>query len=133
MKVKILKYKNISKNINKTIKSILSTKKNIFINIKIIKEDKISYLNKKYRGINKPTDILTFNYKKNRHIGDIVLCPKIMKNKHKKNYWGKIIIHGVLHILNYDHNEKTDYMIMKEIELKIGMSGIEPPTITTSK
>ncbi|HIH2762908.1 MAG TPA: rRNA maturation RNase YbeY [Candidatus Azoamicus sp.] len=126
----------IKKNIINITKYILKNKKNKIINIKITHEMYIKVLNKKYRGKNKSTDVLTFktNYaEKNNEIGNIILCPKIMLKKQKQNYWGKTIIHCMLHILDYDHIEKSDFRIMSQIEKKIGMSGIEPPTITTSK
>lgn len=126
----------IKKNIINIINYIIKNKKNKIINIKITNETYIKILNKKYRGKNKSTDVLTFknNYvEKNNEIGNIILCPKIMLKKQKKNHWEKTIIHCMLHILDYDHIEKSDFKIMSQIEKKIGMSGIEPPTITTSK
>lgn len=137
MKIKIINKINYIKKekIFKTIKYIVKNKKNKIINIKIIDEKKITILNKKYRNKNKNTDVLTFKNKTlhNEEIGSIIICPKIMLKKHKKNHFEKTIIHSILHLLNYDHIEYKDFKIMSEIEKKIGMSGIEPPTITTSK
>lgn len=126
----------IKENIFNIIKYIIKNKKNKTINLKITNEKYIKTLNKKYRKKNTSTDVLTFkneNIKIVKEIGNIILCPKIMAKKTKKNYWEKTIIHSILHILNYDHIEKRDFIIMSQIEKKIGMSGIEPPTITTSK
>ncbi len=127
----------IKEKILNTIKYVLKNKKNKTLNIKITNEKEIKILNKKYRNINKSTDVLTFKnetlYKNTKEIGSIILCPKIMFKKHKKIYFKKTIIHSILHILNYDHIEYKDFIIMLDIEKKIGMSGIEPPTITTSK
>lgn len=137
MKVNIInKIPNKIKNkILNTIKCILKNKKNKTINIKITTAINIKILNKKYRGKNKETDVLTFkneNIKLHNDIGTIILCPKIMK-KTKKNYWETTLIHSILHMLNYDHLKNKDFVIMSKLEKKLGMSGIEPPTITTSK
>lgn len=124
------------KNYTTIIKYILTIKTQKIINIKITNEKNIKILNNKYRRKNTSTDVLTFkneNIEKYKIIGNIVLCPKIIFKKHKKICFKKIIIHSILHLLNYDHIEKKDFIIMSEIEKKIGMSGIEPPTITTSK
>ncbi|CAB3976408.1 rRNA maturation RNase YbeY [Candidatus Azoamicus ciliaticola] len=138
MKVNIInKTPNKIKNkILDTAKYILKNKKNKTINIKITNEKNIKILNKKYRGKNKTTDVLTFkneNIKIHNDIGTIILCPEIMKKTQKKNHWQKTLIHSILHILNYNHIKNKDFIIMSKIEKKIGMSGIEPPTITTSK
>lgn len=108
-------------------------KKNIKIKINFVKKHTIKKLNRKYRKKNKNTDILTFKTKKYSNIlGEIFIYNKIKKNKKA------LIIHGILHLLEYDHNKYKDYKIMIKMEkiIKqyiIGMSGIEPPTITTSK
>lgn len=117
----------------KIIKKIYLTKKIIKINIKNVNKNHIKKLNKKYRNKNNYTDVLTFKYKKNTLIADIIFCKKIITKKDKKKCCNEIIIHSILHILDYDHYNKKDHIIMKKIEKKIGMSGIEPPTITTSK
>lgn len=134
MKINIIK-KNI-KNIKNLdyIKIILITKKNAEINVKITKKLDIKNLNKKYKNKNKYTDVLTFknnNIVKQKIIGDIILCLEIIN--YEKNTLENIIIHSILHILDYNHEKNKDYKIMKRVEKKIGMSGIEPPTITTSK
>lgn len=134
--MKVIISKNLKKNIviKKYIKNILISKKKIKINIKVISEKKIKTLNKKYRQKNKGTDILTFKNEilnKKKYIGDIILCLKIMNKK--RITLEKGVIHSILHLLEYDHLKKKDSKIMQQIENKVGMSGIEPPTITTSK
>lgn len=98
-------------------------------NIFYINEYNIKIINKKYRNKNKKTEILSF--KNNNTLGDIIICKNIIAKK-KKNL-KKTILHGLLHLLGYKHAYNTDYKIMKKLEHIIGMSGIEPPTITTSK
>lgn len=105
-------------------------KKKILINIIITTNIKI--LNKKYRKKNKQTDILTFkNITYNAIHAEIFINTKFLTIK-KQNY-KKVLMHGILHLLNYTHDKQIDYNLMKKLEHVIGMSGIEPPTITTSK
>ena len=137
MKINIInknKYKNIPKNkyIINWINIILTKNNTVNINIIITNKKKIKEINKKYRNINKITDILTFKNKNIYNINntnDIILCAPIIKDIQ----WKKIILHGILHILKYNHDIITDFKIMNKIENKLGMSGIEPPTTTTSK
>lgn len=103
-----------------------------YIKINIIYKKNIKIINKKFRKKNKITDVITFKYTKNKTVlADIFIYKKIIikKNKNIK----KIIIHSMLHILSYDHTSLKDNKIMTNLEKVIGMSGIEPPTITTSK
>lgn len=89
------------------------------ISIVLVNEDKMKSLNQQYRGKNRPTDVLTFPEL------DIVICPKAVKDNAKetkstfKAELVKVVIHGVLHFLDYDH-EKTekDAKIMRDKEEK---------------
>ena len=101
-------------------------KVNIKIKIKIVNKFRIKTLNNRYREKNKITDILTF-----KEVD--FFCFFIHFDYIKKMEINKILLHGILHLVGYDHNYIRDDKIMNFIGIKIGMSGIEPPTITTSK
>ena len=104
------------------------TKNTIKINVYKIKTQHIKILNKKYKKQNKATDILSFT-SENKSTNELYIYNNEIKKKHIK----KLIIHGTLHILEYTHYKSLDNAIMTALEKIIGMSGIEPPTITTSK
>ena len=90
-------------------------------------------LNKKFRNINKSTDVLSFpffSYKnlklikeENFYIGDIAVSYEIINNRSQKSSFNiefdKIWIHGVLHLLGYDHIKNKDYYKMNNIEKKV--------------
>ena len=111
------KYKFIKKKVSFTI--LLSNNKNI------------KRLNKKFRNKNKSTDILSFptekkiNIKKSPYIGDIVVSyefmnkPKALSNLEFKSKVTKILIHGFLHLLGYDHIKLKDFKKMLIEEEKI--------------
>ena len=63
------------------------------ISVVIVGEAKIKELNRKYRKINKATDILTFDY------GEIFICP----SKSKEKNLAKLLIHGILHLAGQSH------------------------------
>lgn len=77
------------------------------ISIVLVSSDKMKGLNWQYRQKNRPTDVLTFPEL------DIVICPKMVKDNAKsaesvfKAELARVVIHGVLHFLDYDH-EKTE-------------------------
>ncbi|MFH1181214.1 MAG: rRNA maturation RNase YbeY [bacterium] len=64
------------------------------LSIALVGQERIKELNKKYRKKNQATDVLAFPY------GEVVLCPE------KTRDLSRILIHGILHLLGYDH-EKT--------------------------
>ena len=90
-------------------------------------------LNKKFRKKNKPTDVLSFPFfspkdlkskdKKNLFIGDIAVSYEIINNRSKKNNFllefDKAWIHGLLHLIGYDHVKNKDYYKMNKIEKRI--------------
>ena len=114
-------------------KSFRFINKKASISVLLTNNTKIKILNKKFRKKNKPTDILSFpffdkkNFKKNVknkniYLGDIIISHKEFKKKNKndiKNGFIKILIHGFLHLLNYDHKSNNDYKRMNAVENKI--------------
>ena len=107
------------------------TNKKVYFTLLLSNNKNIKKLNKKFRNKNKHTDILSFPFhqksKKLREIylGDIVISINYM-NKSKnlstndfKEKVVKIFIHGFLHLLNFDHIKKKDYIKMLNEEQKI--------------
>ena len=94
----------------------------------------IQTINCKFRGKDTPTNVLAFpyvktpglpEYKLDDFIGDIIICPEIIENeaikneKSIENHWAHITIHGVLHLLGYDHTNNHDADIMEKIEINV--------------
>ena len=91
----------------------------------------IKDLNKKFRKVNQPTDVLTFvsklsmkNKKEDRHC-DVVFSIETILNDAKKNnvnfynHLTHLIIHSFLHINNFLHNNIRAYLIMINTEINI--------------
>jgi probable rRNA maturation factor len=107
--------------------------KNSYINIVITDDEKMTVYNRKFRNKDEPTDVLSFEYGLNEEtIGDIVIsyetvarqAPEYSNSTETELYL--MIIHGILHILGYDHErnekdakimfDKQDYYSNKYIE-----------------
>lgn len=99
--------------------------KNVIFNIIIVDNEYIHKLNKEYRGIDRPTDVISFaledfeDIKSDiRVLGDIYIS--IDKVYEQAKEYGHsnlreicfLMIHGFLHLLGYDHMETTDEKIM---------------------
>ena len=121
------KLKKISK-INK-----FFAKKNIVFTILLTNSLYIKKLNKKVRKKNKSTDALSFPYysfknlnsikEDNIYIGDIAICFEVINSRSKKNSFirefDKVWIHGLLHLLGYNHIKDKDYFKMYKFEKRI--------------
>ena len=132
------KIKNLKKYFSKKLKKISKIVKffrgkNITFTILLTNSSKMKKLNKKFRKRNKSTDVLSFpffskkklkfNRKKNMYIGDIATCYEIINVRSKKtNFFlefDKAWVHGLLHLVGYNHLKNKDYFKMDRIEKKI--------------
>src|SRR3989344_711448 len=73
------------------------------ISIAFVSSDEIKKLNQKYRKKNKPTDVLSFKLDEKDCLGEIVICPEVVKKEEEKIE--RMLIHGILHILGYEHEK----------------------------
>ena len=90
-------------------KVLKEEKKQGNISVAFIGEGRMRKINKKYRKKNKVTDVLAFG----GGLGEIVICLPVLKKNAKKfnssfqEELTRVLIHGVLHLLGYDH-EKSE-------------------------
>jgi probable rRNA maturation factor len=139
--IKLL-FKNI---IPKTpLQNIIDNKKikNLEISILLTNDQQIKSLNKDYCQKDKPTNILSFpllNCKKVKNgnfknlnlandqliLGDMALSYQTIfmeakeQNKIFDHHLAHLVIHGLLHLIGFDHEKKADAKIMEELEIRI--------------
>ena len=106
---------------------------NAIFNIIIVDEEKIRYLNKNYRGKDSVTDVISFALEDDdtfiptdfRVLGDIYICLK--RAKDQSIQYGHsflrelsfLTIHGLLHLLGYDHMTEADEKVMFGLQERI--------------
>ena len=122
---------NIRQAIRKTFKSVLKKANPDYeLSILLTSNNEIKKLNKKYRRINKMTNVLAFPMndeisENKKLLGDIVISLEAITNEAKKykisrrKYLCKMIIHGLLHLLGYDHIKDHDFHEMNKIEKEV--------------
>ena len=106
--------------------------KNAELTVRFVDPKEIQYLNHTYRQMDKPTNVLAFPSNLPKEIqlecpllGDVIICPQILLkesnelNKTLDAHWSLILIHGILHLLGYDHIKDDDAAIMQAIEIKL--------------
>lgn len=108
------------------------------VSITFVDKDEIHKLNREYRKVDRPTDVLSFPMNEefliegvDSMLGDIVICMDIAKDQAKE--YGHsldreimyLTCHSMLHLLGYDHIEEDDKKIMrgkeKEVMKKLGV------------
>lgn len=118
--------------------NFLSFHKSAEITVKITGDDEITEANKEFRGKNKPTNVLSFpaldwNYKKittkdplyDGYLGDIIISMETLKKealdqgKSIVDHYLHLFLHGVLHLIGYDHTQDEDARIMEDLEIRI--------------
>lgn len=118
------KYDYLHRVIKKTLKH--EKVKNAFFSIIFVDEKEIQKINKEYRKIDKVTDVISFAFEDNnslqyndiRVLGDIYICiPRMIEQAHDYGHSVKrelsfLTVHGLLHLLGYDHMKKEDEEIM---------------------
>jgi probable rRNA maturation factor len=103
------------------------------ISVSFVSEADSQSLNHQYRGKDKATNVLSFpaEFPKSLRdqvelypLGDIVICPTIVaseaasQNKDLSTHWAHLTIHGLLHLLGYQHETVSDSQEMEGLEIK---------------
>jgi probable rRNA maturation factor len=100
------------------------------LTVRIVDSEESQQLNAQYREKDKPTNVLTFPFQNPPGItlpllGDLVICKSVVENEAQEqqkqllSHWAHMIIHGTLHLLDYDHIEDDEAEMMESIETKL--------------
>lgn len=95
------------------------------VSIILTNDKEIRKLNKKYRKIDKPTNVLSFELGDDILLGDIYISFDTVKKESEQfgvtmqEHTAHMVVHGVLHLLGYDHIKDEDAVVMENKEIKI--------------
>ena len=100
------------------------------LTVRIVDESESAALNEEYRHKSNSTNVLSFPFEcpdevELNLLGDLVICAPVVereaKEQHKSSqaHWAHMLVHGVLHLLGYDHIEESDAQNMETREIKI--------------
>ena len=95
------------------------------LNIIFVNDQYIQELNKAYRDKDKPTDVLSFAYSEAGLIGEVYISVATAERQAKErghalvDELNKLIVHGILHVHGFDHEEDEDYRKMFAIEKEV--------------
>lgn len=96
--------------------------------IRLVDEEESQQLNQQFRHKNAATNVLSFPFEAPEqievdHLGDLVICAQVVKREAEEQdkpvdwHWAHMVVHGVLHLLGYDHIDLKDAEIMENKEI----------------
>ncbi|MBO6556448.1 MAG: rRNA maturation RNase YbeY [Pseudomonadales bacterium] len=108
------------------------------LSLRLVSEKEIVELNNTYRSKEGATNVLSFpadiQIEQVDILGDVVICPSVVAkeaNDFGKTYADRfrhMLVHGVLHLLGYDHMEDQERERMETLEIRLlSQLGIENP------
>ncbi len=101
------------------------------ITIRLVDDAEMLALNQTYRGKSYATNVLSFPYDEDllaseyQLLGDIVICAPVIareaveQNKSLESHFAHMIIHGILHLLGYDHEQPEEAEQMEQLEIAL--------------
>lgn len=104
------------------------------VSIQVVDEPTISELNETYRHKSGPTNVLSFPFEAppglpeeeaQGMLGDIIICAQVVnreaeeQQKDPQAHWAHMVVHGVLHLLGYDHLEDEEAEAMESLEIQL--------------
>jgi probable rRNA maturation factor len=99
--------------------------------IRIVDSQEITGLNKQYRHKTGSTNILSFPLEMPEGVqglnllGDLVICAEVLEREAReqkkalKDHWAHIVIHGILHLIGFDHINEKDAAEMEAKEINV--------------
>lgn len=127
------KFQRLERETRSVLESVLEIlkKRKLYLEVYLVTEDLIRRINRDHRGLNEPTNVLSFEGvsksifmepevgpgKGFRRIGEVYLCPSYIYRL--GDDFRFMLVHGLLHLLGYDHGRRSDRIRMQNLEKRI--------------
>jgi probable rRNA maturation factor len=100
------------------------------LSVRVVGTARSRSLNARYRRKDKPTNVLSFSGPGRgpdgfRYLGELVICAPvvareaILQGKSPESHWAHMTVHGVLHLLGFDHEREAEARKMAATEIQI--------------
>ena len=103
------------------------------VSVRVVSPEEVYALNSKYRGKDKPTNVLSFPAGKvaglpddmPQLLGDIVVCAQVVRDEAREqgkavaDHWAHMLVHGTLHLIGFDHETDSEAAEMEALETRI--------------
>ncbi|GEM_PF-220531 len=116
-------------------------RKNACVTLRIVSAPEARRLNRRYRGRDYATNVLSFVYAERRPlIGDIAICAPVVAREARERgiscdaHYAHLVIHAMLHLQGYDHENERDARRMERRESRLlGQLGFADPYGETTR
>ncbi|HEY5776452.1 MAG TPA: rRNA maturation RNase YbeY [Xanthomonadales bacterium] len=118
------------------------------LTIRIVDEPEAQRFNREYRNRDYATNVLSFPAElpeglpeevRQSQLGDLLICAPVLvrealeQNRPETDHWAHLTIHGLLHLLGYDHEQPDEAVVMESVEIEIlEKLGIPDPYVDIS-
>ena len=107
---------------------------NFSFGIRVVDEDEAQRFNREYRHKDYATNILSFPTDlpedlpadiRHSQLGDLLICAPVVtrealqQQRSELDHWAHLLVHGILHLLGYDHERAEDADVMESLETEI--------------
>ena len=104
------------------------------LTIRIVDEPEAQRFNRDYRGKDQATNVLSFPADlpaglpadiRQSQLGDLLICAPVVareatqRHRPEIDHWAHLTIHGILHLLGYDHEQSGEAVVMESLETEI--------------
>jgi probable rRNA maturation factor len=106
------------------------------ISVRVVGPSESRDLNARFRGRDKPTNVLSFPaaglpptgataLPEGLPLGDLVICADVLKAEAREQmkalraHWAHLVVHGALHLAGYDHERERDAARMERREVRV--------------
>ena len=109
------------------------------VGVRVVDREEGAALNHRYRGKDGPTNVLSFPFDPPPGVdlpwlGELVLCAPVVEEearsqgKAPRSHWAHLVVHGILHLVGYDHGSEAEAAVMERVEVEVlrGL-GIDDP------
>jgi probable rRNA maturation factor len=105
-------------------------RRRVALGVRIVNETESAMLNRRYRGRHGPTNVLSFPFEapkgaRSDTLGDLVVCAPLVRREARAQrqaaeaHWAHLVVHGILHLRGYDHENAAAAAVMEAREARV--------------
>lgn len=105
-------------------------RRSVAIGVRVVGTAESRALNRRYRGKDRPTNVLSFPFEappgtRTDVLGDLVICAPVVRREARagrvdeRAHWAHMVVHGILHLRGYDHGNEREAVMMEGRETRI--------------
>lgn len=119
--------------------ALAGRREGVELTVRVVGLEESAALNQRYRGKAGPTNVLAFPWEgpagiEAAYLGDVVICAPVVQSEARAQakapaaHWAHLVVHGILHLLGFDHDQPAAAAEMERVETEVlGRLGVPDP------